>query len=197
MFMTFEGPEGGGKSTLIRALADSLEAEGHQVVVTREPGAAAGGAIREILLHGESLDPKTELFLFLADRAQHVSSVIRPALVRGAWVLCDRHADSTIVYQGYGRGLDLEHLREWNRYATGGLKPDVTFLLDIDPSAGLARIASKDRLDSEPIDFHKRVRDGFLSEARLEPDRWAILDASADPQAVLKQAQDSLASRRT
>jgi dTMP kinase len=198
MFVTFEGPEGGGKSTLIRSLAENLRGEGLEVVVTREPGAGkVGVSIREILLHGEDLDPKAELFLFLADRAQHVASVIGPALQRKAWVLCDRHADSTIVYQGYGRGLDLNQLRAWNRFATGGLQPDITFLLDIDPAVGLARIASKDRLDSEPIDFHVRIREGFLAEAKRESERWEILDAAEDPSAVLDQAQHVLRARRT
>lgn len=196
MFVTFEGPEGGGKSTLIQSLAASLQGNGLDVVVTREPGSGpVGASIREILLHGDHLDHKTELFLFLADRAQHVTAFIRPALQRGAWVLCDRYSDSTVVYQGYGRGLDLELLRKWNAFATGGLAPDVTFLLDIDPADGLARIASKDRLDAEPIDFHKRVRQGFLSEAAQSPGRWVILDASLAPSVVLDAARTTLLDR--
>ncbi|HWA82195.1 MAG TPA: dTMP kinase [Fimbriimonadaceae bacterium] len=196
MFVTFEGPEGGGKSTLIQSLAAGLQGQNREVVVTREPGAGpVGASIREILLHGDHLDPKAELFLFLADRAQHVSGLIRPALERGAWVLCDRHADSTVVYQGYGRGLDLDQLRAWNRFATGGLVPDVTFLLDLDPSAGLARIAAKDRLDAEPLEFHRRIRNGFLSEARLDPTRWVVLDASRPAAEVLLAAESALKNR--
>lgn len=189
MFVTFEGPEGGGKSTLIRGLADALRSKNLEVLVTREPGAGAvGAAIRDILLHGEQLDAKSELFLFLADRAQHVSQIIRPALAKGAWVLCDRHADSTVVYQGYGRGLDLEQLRSWNRFATGGLVPDVTFLLDLDPAVGLTRIASKDRLDSEPLEFHRKIRDGFLTEAKGDAARWVVLDATQPASNVLVRA---------
>ncbi len=196
MFITFEGPEGAGKSTLIRSLAEMLRKRGLEVLVTREPGAGdVGAAIRNILLHGDHLDPKCELFLFLADRAQHVAGIIRPALDRGAWVLCDRHADSTVVYQGYGRGLELEQLRAWNRFATGGLTPHVTLLLDIEPSKGLARIDSKDRLDSEPLEFHSRVRDGFLSEARLAPERWVILNASLPPDELSRAAEDVLLKR--
>jgi dTMP kinase len=196
MFVTFEGPEGAGKSTLIRALAEALRADGRDVLVTREPGAGpVGTSIRDILLHGERLDPKSELFLFLADRAQHVASIIRPALENGTWVLCDRHADSTVVYQGYGRGLNLDLLRNWNRFATGGLTPDVTFLLDLDPATGLSRIASKDRLDSEPLDFHRRVRDGFVAEANRDAKRWVILDAAGPPEHVLREAQAVLSER--
>ncbi len=196
MFVTFEGPEGGGKSTLIRGLAEALRSEGLDVLVTREPGAGEiGKSIREILLHGEQLDPKAELFLFLADRAQHVAAVIRPSLDKGVCVLCDRHADSTIVYQGYGRGLDLDLLRAWNQFATGGLTPDVTFLLDLDPSLGLGRIASKDRLDSEPVEFHNMVRAGFLAEAKLAPERWIVLDAGMPPEDVLQQARAQLRER--
>jgi dTMP kinase len=154
-----------------------------------------GSAIREILLHGGSLDPKSELFLYLADRAQHVSVIIKPALERGAWVLCDRHADSTVVYQGYGRGLDLDLLRQWNLFATGGLVPDVTFLLDLPAETGLGRLTSKDRLDSEPIEFHRRVRDGFLAEAALSPKRWVILDATRDPAELLSRAKSVLMER--
>lgn len=198
MFVTFEGPDGGGKSTLVRGLAEELQGQGIDVVVTREPGAGeVGAAIRNLLLHGEHLDPKCELLLYLADRAQHVAAIVRPALERGAWVLCDRHADSTVVYQGYGRGLDIDLLRSWNSFATGGLVPDVTFLLDLDPAAGLARISSKDRLDSEPLEFHLRVRNAFHTEAAREPERWVILDANRPPSEVLREASEVLADRMT
>jgi dTMP kinase len=196
MFVTFEGPEGAGKSTLIVNLANALTEEGVEIVVTREPGSGqVGAAIRQLLLHGESLDPKAELFLFLADRAQHVAGLVRPTLSRGAWVLCDRHADSTVVYQGYGRGLDLGELRRLNLNATGGLIPHVTFLLDIDPKVGLARIKSKDRLDSEPLEFHERVRNGFLTESQIDPNRWVVLDAELPPEDVLRRAMDVLLKR--
>lgn len=195
MFVTFEGPEGGGKSTLIRALAEELAKTGVEVVVTREPGAGAvGAAIREILLHGEDLDPKAEVFLFLADRSQHSTSVIKPALARGAWVLCDRYADSTVVYQGHARGMDLDLLRSWNDFATQSLRPDVTFLLDLDPEVGLQRIQSKDRLDSEPLEFHRRVREGFLEESRRDPERWVVLPAAEPAENVLQLAKEALAT---
>lgn len=189
MFVTFEGPEGAGKTTLIAGLAALLRAAGRRTTTTREPGAGPiGQQIRQVLLHGEDLDFKAELFLFLADRAQHVASVIRPALDRREWVLCDRFADSTLVYQGYGRGLDLDRLCAWNQFATGDLQPDRTLLLDLEPSLGLARIKTKDRLDAEPLEFHRRVREGFLTEARREPERWVVLDAAAPPESVLTQA---------
>lgn len=177
--MTFEGPEGSGKSTLIRLLTEHFELLGVPVMATREPGAGeVGQAIRQLLLNGPSLDPKAELFLFLADRAEHMAKIIAPALDQGVLVFCDRHADSTVVYQGYGRGLELDRLRDLNLEATGGIKPDKTFLLDLKPEVGLARLTNPDRLDAEPLEFHRRVRDGFLNEASREPSRWVILDAS-------------------
>lgn len=193
MFVTFEGPEGSGKSTAIRTLQQRLPGT---VLVTREPGAGAvGGQIRKILLEGEHLIDRCELFLFLADRSQHIEAIVKPALARKEIVLCDRHADSTVVYQGYGRGLDLEHLRSLNRFATGGLKPDLTLLFDIDPEIGLARVQDKDRLDSESIDFHRRVRNGFLAEAALEPARWVKLDANLSPQEVALAAESAILDR--
>jgi dTMP kinase len=196
MFVTFEGPEGGGKTTLIRGLRERLEGDGFEVVTTREPGAGdVGGRIREILLHGEALDAKAELLLFLADRAQHVASLVRPALERGAVVLCDRFADSTVVYQGYGRDLPLDDLRQWNAFATGGLRPDLTFVLDLDPAVGLARVQDVNRLDREPLAFHQRIRDGFLAEARREPDRFMVLDASKPAQTVLDLSYREVRSR--
>ncbi|MCB8932464.1 MAG: dTMP kinase [Fimbriimonadaceae bacterium] len=189
MFATFEGPEGAGKSTAIRAVAAHLEAEGCEVVVTREPGGGSiGPAIREILLHGPSLQPSTEVFLFLADRAQHSVEVIRPSLDAGKVVLCDRFADSTVVYQGHARGFDVERLRAWNDLATGGLRPDITLLFDLEPEVGLARLANKDRMDAEPLAFHRRVRAGFLAEAERDPDRWVVLDASQDQESLARAA---------
>ncbi|HEY3779650.1 MAG TPA: dTMP kinase [Fimbriimonadaceae bacterium] len=193
MFVTLEGPEGAGKSTVMHRLAQSLIDAGHLVVTTREPGdGSLGPKIRNILLEGGALDPKAELFLFLADRAQHVSEVIRPALASGHIVICDRYVDSTMAYQGYGRGLDLETLRNWNNFATGNLKPDLTLLVDIEPSLGLARIKHKDRLDAEPLDFHKKVREGFLAESKLDPERWAIIDGSLDLDNVTLLAQKAV-----
>ena len=187
MFITFEGPEGAGKSTALAAVAERLRRKGFEAQTTREPGAGMfGKSIREILLHGEDLDPKAELLLFLADRSNHVSSIIRPALAAGKIVLCDRYADSTQVYQAYARGLDEDFVRAGNQFATGGLKPRLTLLFDLEPSLGLARLQSKDRLDSQPLAFHQRVREGFLREAACDPNRWKIIDASRDPDAVLE-----------
>ena len=188
MFISFEGPEGAGKSSVIAQLAKRLRDTDVDVLTTREPGSGQfGAAIREILLHGESLSAKAELFLFLADRTQHVSSVIRPALAEGKTVLCDRYADSTYVYQALARGLDPVFVDEANTFATGGLLPDRTFLLDLDPETGLSRIANKDRLDAEPLEFHVRVREGFLSLARRDPERWRVIDASGPLDQVVDQ----------
>lgn len=189
-FFTFEGPEGAGKTTVIAALADRMRAHGHGVCVTRQPGAAAGGAIREILLHGDDLEPLAEVFLFLADRVQHVATVVRPALQRGEIVLCDRYADSTVVYQGHARGLDIDRLRDWNAVATGGLAPDLTLLLDLPPEVGLARATKGDRLDKESLEFHRRVRLGFLSEAEREPARWRVIDATQPLEQVIAMCLD-------
>lgn len=179
MFITFEGPEGGGKSTIIQRIGDRLRGEGRDVLVTREPGSGTVGAkIREILLHSEAIDSRCELFMFLADRANHVTTVLRPALEAKKVVLCDRYSDSTVVYQAHARGLDPIGVRELNAYATDGLTPTLTVLLDLDPEIGLKRLTTKDRLDDEPIMFHRRVREGFLIEARRDPNRWRIVDAS-------------------
>jgi dTMP kinase len=187
MFITFEGPEGAGKSTALAAVAERLRSAGTRVLTTREPGAGPfGKKIREILLHGEDLDPKAELLLFLADRSNHVASIIRPALDSGEIVLCDRYADSTLVYQAFARGLDEEFARAGNRFATGGLMPDITLLFDLDPEVGLRRLQAKDRLDSQPLEFHRRVRDGFLREAMANPRRWRVIDAAASPEVVFE-----------
>ncbi len=186
MFVTLEGPEGAGKSTLALGLKSALEARNHTVVLTREPGAGAvGSAIRDILLHGEALDSKCELFLFLADRAHDVASVIRPALARGEIVICDRYVDSTIAYQGHARGMDLDELRRLNALATDDLLPDLTVLLDLDPEVGLARRPDRNRLDSESLDFHKKVRQGFLYEAARAHGRLISMDATRPPEEIL------------
>jgi dTMP kinase len=193
MFVTLEGLEGSGKSTLQRGLAEWLRESGRRVLETREPGAGElGRKIRELLLHGEAMPPESELFLFLADRAHHVATIVRPALERGETVLCDRFADSTVVYQGHARGLDLSMLRELNRFATGGVRPDVTLLLDLEPEQGLGRLQDKDRIDREPKEFHERVRRGFLEEAEREPERFVVLDAARSPAEVLEEAKQRL-----
>ena len=189
MFVTFEGPEGAGKSTALRAVAAGLREAGRRVLETREPGAGeVGKAIRAILLHGEDLEPRAELLLFLADRAQHVARTIRPALERGEVVLCDRHADSTFVYQGVARGLEPEFVQTGNRFATGGLVPDMTILFDLPAEVGLARLQNPDRMDALPLEFHQRVRQGFLGLAASEPRRFRTVDAGLEPGQVARRA---------
>lgn len=194
-FITFEGPEGGGKSTQARLLAERLRAAGYAVTLTREPGGTpAGEAIRAIWddLARSDLLPITDLFLLCAGRAQHVGEVIRPALERGEIVISDRYADSTRAYQGYGSGLDFETLETLLRIATGGLAPNLTLLLDIPAAEGLERRrqASKagagqlDRLDQRSLEYHERVRAGYLKLAAQEPARWGTFDARADAQTL-------------
>lgn len=196
MFVTFEGPEGAGKSTVLRAVAEALRGDGQEVLTTREPGAGElGTGIRELLLHGSGMPAESELFLFLADRSNHVRNIVRPALEAGKVVLCDRYADSTLVYQSLARGLDERFVRAANGFATGGLVPDVTLLFDLPPEVGLSRLSSKDRLDAEPIEFHRKVREGFLKEARREGGRWVILDATQGIGEVTTQAWNTLKAK--
>ncbi len=192
LFVTFEGPEGGGKSTQARLLADFLEAQGYRVVLTHEPGGTSiGDQIRRVLLDraNRAMHPRTEVLLFQASRAQHVEELIRPALAQGYIVLCDRFADSTLAYQGYGRGEDVAELRALIAYATGGLQPDVTLWLDLPVEDGLARIRpdQRDRLDAETLAFHRKVRAGYAQLAAAEPQRWVRIDAAA-PTAQVQQA---------
>jgi dTMP kinase len=199
MFVTFEGPEGAGKSTAIRGLVKALELAGHSVLVTREPGAGSfGQKIRALLLEQDEVVPEAELLLFLADRANHVQKIIRPALAEGTVVLCDRHADSSVVYQGYARGVEIEFLNQGNRFATKGLKPDLTLLFDLDPEVGLKRIGEgrdNNRLDREPLEFHQKVRAGFLDLAAQEPTRWVILNATKAPDALCADALAEIQKR--
>ncbi len=200
MFVTVEGVEGAGKSTLLHLLARELERRGISFVRTREPGGCGlGTSLRPLLLDVSSrLNSRAELFLFLADRAQHVAETIRPALERGEWVLCDRYADSTIAYQGYGRGMDVERLQMLNDYATGSLWPDRTLLLDLPVETGLARAlarngreglsASEGRFEAEERAFHQRIREGFLTRAARWPERFRVLDATSAPELLLEQA---------
>jgi len=189
-FISFEGPEGGGKSTQIHRLAAALAEQGYVVWTTREPGGTpVGEMIRPILLgplQPANLSAWTEALLFTAARAQLVEEVIRPRLQRGELVLCDRFSDSTLAYQGYGRGLDLEVLGRLQSQATGGLKPHLTLLLDLPVETGLARIPrrAQDRLDRETIAFHQRVHAGYRTMAAAEPRRWREVDASSDPDQV-------------
>lgn len=200
MFISFEGIEGSGKSTAQRLLAEHLQGLGYDPLLTREPGGCAlGRSLRPILLDARTrgLSSRAELYLFLADRAQHVAEVIRPALEAGQTVLCDRYADSTLAYQGYGRGLDPEHLLRINDMATGGLMPDLTLLLDLPVHCGLERaglrnreegtVLSEGRFDAESLEFHERVRQGYRSLAAEEPERFAIIDAAQPPEDVVLQ----------
>ena len=185
MFITLEGPEGSGKTTQIRLLAEWLRQQGYQVVLTREPGGTAiGDQIRDVLhdLDNTAMDARTEILLYSASRAQHVAQLIRPSLAAGKIVISDRYADSTLAYQGYGRGLDLEMLETITAFATGGLAPDLTLYLDIVAKEGLQRRQlggdEWNRLDAEALDFHQRVRSGYLEMVKQEPERWAVLDAA-------------------
>ncbi len=205
MFVTFEGIEGAGKSTAIDYLSGYLQARGYDPVLTREPGGSAlGRRLRALLLDVRTggLASRAELFLFLADRAQHVVEVIRPALEAGQVVLCDRFTDSTLAYQGHGRGLDTEYLRSLNTAATGGLEPDLTLLLDLPVRCGLERagernrsagmVIAEGRFDSESLDFHERVRRGYRALADEEPERFAIIDASQPPEDVVLQCRSAI-----
>lgn len=205
MFVTFEGIEGAGKSTAIDYLASYLLSCGYDPVLTREPGGSSlGRRLRSLLLDARTsgLVSRAELFLFLADRAQHVTEIIRPALEAGQVLLCDRFTDSTLAYQGYGRGLDIEYLRSLNTAATGGLQPDLTLLLDLPVRCGLERagernrasgtVIAEGRFDSESLDFHERVRQGYRALAEEEPERFAIIDASQPPEDVVLQCRSAI-----
>ncbi len=213
-FITLEGIEGAGKSTLRSKLAELLREEHREVVVTREPGATSfGQAVRNLVLdpHNKELDTKAELMLFQADRAQHIVEIIRPALERGAIVLCDRYIHSTLAYQGYGRGLELNHLRSLNTFTTGGLLPDLTLLLDLDPRVGLERAKTRirkasssfnfqeltqgggdnilqDRFEEQAVEFHDRVRKGFLELSKDPQFRFVVLDAAKEEDALAEEA---------
>lgn len=194
MFITFEGGEGSGKSTQLARISARLEAIGLRPLSVREPGGTPfAEAARGLLLDGTHRPPAlAEAFLIQAARADLMRAVIAPALALGSIVLCDRHTDSTLAYQGAGRGLDLELLRAMNRASTSGVAPDLTLLYDLDPAVGLARRAaapgSRNRLDQEPLEFHVRVRAGFLELARAEPSRFVVLDGSLDPAALEERA---------
>lgn len=179
-FISFEGGDGAGKTTQIALLAEYIKSTGVEVIVTREPGGTAlGQKIRKALLHGEDLSPRTEALLYSADRAHHAATVIRPALERGATVITDRFADSSVAYQGAARELGIDEIRDLNAWAVGGLSPELTILLDVDPEIGATRVgAEKDRLESAGVAFHRRVRQTFLELAAAEPDRFVIVDAS-------------------
>ena len=184
MFVTFEGVEGAGKTTQIRLLRDSLTAAGQNVCVTREPGGdALAEGIRNLLLH-VAMTPRAELLLFLASRAQNVEAVIRPHLAAGGIVLCDRYIDSSVAYQGHARGLGQDNTAHLNTFATHDLVPDLTFLLDLAPEVGLARQQERNRMEAESLEFHQRVREGYLAEAANNASRFCILDAALPQDAL-------------
>ena len=202
-FITFEGGEGCGKSTQIRLLAERLRAQGLQVLLTREPGGTPFAERVRALVREVSDDPpnaRAETLLFLASRAQLVENVLRPALAAGTWVLCDRYADSTFAYQGYGRGLDLAALKALNAFATGGLAPDRTILLDVPPATAAARLRVReqttqmaaDRMERAGDDFHARLKAGFLELAAAEPERFAVIAAEGSVEDVSEKVWSSI-----
>lgn len=201
LFITFEGPEGSGKSTQIRRLAADLEAAGRTVILTREPGGTpAGDRIRSILLDktGDSLEPETEVFLMLAQRTEHWRKVIGPAKARGCVVLCDRYFDSSLAYQGYGRGIDVAAIRKLHIDFLGSeFLPDATVLFDLPPEKGLERVrtagrGAPDRMESEELAFHRRVRDGYLAAASAEPGRYLVIPADRDVAQVARDVTTAL-----
>ena len=190
LFITFEGGDGCGKTTQIKLLDEYLREKGYKTLFTREPGSKGLGIkLREILLNYDGeVSPTCESFLFLADRAQHVDCIIKPALEEGVIVLCDRHTDSTVAYQGYGRGLDLEQIHNLNNIATSGLKPDLTIVLDVDVETSQKRVgAEKDRMESAGIEFFERVRKGFLEIAKQEPERVKVVDSTQTIEEIHQQ----------
>ncbi|KSW21833.1 dTMP kinase [Cellulomonas sp. B6] len=195
LFVSFEGGDGVGKSTQVSLLGHHLAALGREVVVTREPGGTPLGLeLRQAILHGEDLDPRTEALLYAADRAHHVATLVRPALERGAVVLTDRYLDSSVAYQGTGRGLGADEVERLSLWAARGLLPHVTVLLDLDPAVGLARLTGDpDRLESAGADFHRRTREAFLARAAQDPGRWLVLDAAQPAEVVAAQVRERLA----
>ena len=193
MFISFEGPDGSGKTTQVARLADTLTQLGYQVLITREPGGTPiGDQIRQVLadLKNTGMHPRSETLLFLAARAQLVEQVIKPRLAEGHIVLCDRYADSTMAYQGYGHQNDLDQIKSLINFATGGLKPDLTLLLDVGAEVGLKRKADGsewNRLDAYSLEFHQRVRQGYLALAEAESDRWVVINADQQADKVQDQ----------
>jgi len=202
MFITLEGPDGSGKSMQVPALAEFIQQLGYEVLTTREPGGTfIGDQIREVIMRMEnkSMNPRTEILLFCAARAQIVAEVIRPQLEKGVVVISDRYADSTLAYQGYGHGLELEVLRQILSFATDGLTPNLTLLLDVDVETGLARRQSGggewNRLDDYALAFHQRVRQGYHELVNADPQRWIRIDAGQPPSKVQQHMQEAVLQR--
>lgn len=202
MFITFEGPDGSGKTTQVKWLADYLSRRGCDVLAVREPGGTPiGEQVRDVLhsLANREMQPRTEILLYCASRAQLVGQVIRPRLQSGGIVLCDRYADSTLAYQGYGRGLDLPTLRTILDFCTSGLKPDITFYLDIDAERGLNRRkvggGEWNRMDDLAVEFHRRVRAGYLEMVAHEPARWQVVDAARPEETIAKEIREIVDKR--
>ena len=204
-FITFEGGDGSGKTTQVQTLERYFSQRGQSCQSTREPGGTSiGELLRRVLLEtgNRRITSETELFLYLADRAQHIHEIIVPALQQGKIVLCDRYTDSTLAYQGYGRGIDLQLLRRLNELVSQGIKPDLTLLLDCPVEIGLFRTAqrrsqigvesSEDRFEREKLEFHERVRKGFLELARAEPDRFRIINAAGSSEAVAEAIKNTI-----
>jgi len=192
VFITFEGPDGSGKTTQLALLVESLRSLGHEVVATREPGGTPlGEAIRDLVLHGLEMSPWAEATLFASARAEHVESVIRPALVRGAWVVCDRYVDSSLAYQGIARGLGVERVLELNRAVTGGLMPDLTFVLLLDPASSRSRQGDYlDRIEREDVGFQTAVAAAYGELAALFPARIVALDGSQPPDEIAEKVSE-------
>ncbi len=208
MFITLEGIEGSGKTSQIRTISRWLTVNGFECLTTREPGGTPiGSQIRSVLLHPDNREmvPTAELLLYVADRVQHLESVVRSALAAGKVVVCDRYFDATLVYQGYARGLDRGLIRQLHQLACGGLMPELTLLLDLDPRIGIDRAwhrihaddahAQESRFEAETLAFHQRVRDGYLDLAHREPHRFAVIDAAPKPERVSEQIESVLADR--
>ena len=193
LFITFEGADGCGKTTQIKLLDEYLRNKGYKTLLTREPGSKGlGQKIREILLNYDGdVSPNCESFLFLADRAQHIDCIIKPALQRGEIILCDRHTDSTVAYQGYGRKLDIERINYLNNIATSGLKPDLTIIFDIDVETSMQRVGNeKDRMESAGKEFFNRVREGYLKIAEKEPERVKVISSSDTIENIHKKVKE-------
>ena len=193
-FIVFEGGDGSGKTTHSRRLASALNRSGYSVVSTREPGGGPlGDAVRRWVKGRRDLSAEAELMLFMAARAQHVTDLIRPALQSGTVVLCDRFTASSVAYQGYGRGIDLDTVHRLNGLACGDVSPDLTVLLDLPPEVGLSRRADQpDTFESEALDFHRRVREGYLEQAAKNPKGWLAVDASASKEAVAEEVWEKV-----